>query len=112
MENERNEAVEETAAAPVNKAPETKETKSERPAQSAAKPVQKGNRKRKKVCAFCADKIDYIDYKDTARLRKYVSERAKILPRRISGTCAKHQRQLTTAIKRARHVALLPYISD
>jgi small subunit ribosomal protein S18 len=70
------------------------------------------NRRRKKVCAFCADKIDYIDYKDTARLRKFVSERAKILPRRISGTCAKHQRQLTIAIKRSRHVALLPYISD
>ena len=70
------------------------------------------NRRRKKVCAFCADKIDYIDYKDTARLRKFVSERAKILPRRISGTCAKHQRQLTIAIKRARHMALLPYISD
>ena len=69
-------------------------------------------RKRKKVCAFCADKVDYIDYKDAARLRKYISERAKILPRRISGTCAKHQRQLTVAIKRARHVALLPYISD
>ncbi|MBE6598882.1 MAG: 30S ribosomal protein S18 [Ruminococcaceae bacterium] len=56
--------------------------------------------------------MDEIDYKDTVRLRKFVSERAKILPRRISGTCAKHQRQLTTAIKRARHVALLPYISD
>ena len=69
-------------------------------------------RKRKKVCAFCADKVDYIDYKDAARLRKYISERAKILPRRISGTCAKHQRQLTIAIKRSRHVALLPYISD
>ena len=69
-------------------------------------------RRRKKVCAFCADKIDEIDYKDTARLRKYVSERAKILPRRISGTCAKHQRQLTVAIKRARHIALMPYISD
>ena len=69
-------------------------------------------RKRKKVCAFCADSIDEIDYKDVVRLRKCISERAKILPRRISGTCAKHQRQLTTAIKRARHVALLPYISD
>ena len=66
----------------------------------------------KKVCAFCADKIDYIDYKDTNRLRKFISERAKILPRRITGTCAKHQRQLTVAVKRARHIALLPYISD
>ena len=67
---------------------------------------------KKKVCAFCVDKVAEIDYKDIAKLRRYVSERAKILPRRISGTCAKHQRQLTTAIKRARHVALLPYTSD
>ena len=69
------------------------------------------NRKRKKVCIFCADKVDYIDYKD-AKLRKFISERGKILPRRISGTCAKHQRDVNTAIKRARQVALLPYICD
>ncbi|NLK39276.1 MAG: 30S ribosomal protein S18 [Clostridiales bacterium] len=69
-------------------------------------------RRRRKVCTFCVDKVDHIDYKDVPRLRKFISERAKILPRRISGTCAKHQRQLTNAIKRARHVALLPYISD
>ena len=67
---------------------------------------------RKKVCHFCADRVEAIDYKDVARLRKYVSERSKILPRRITGTCAKHQRELTIAIKRARHIALLPYISD
>ena len=67
---------------------------------------------KKKVCAFCQDKIDYIDYKDTAKLRRFVSERAKILPRRITGTCAKHQRQLTEAIKRARHIALLPFTSE
>ena len=67
---------------------------------------------KKKVCAFCVDKVAEIDYKDIAKLRRYVSERAKILPRRISGTCAKHQRQLTIAIKRARHIALLPYTSD
>ena len=67
---------------------------------------------KKKVCAFCVDKVAEIDYKDIAKLRRYVSERAKILPRRISGNCAKHQRQLTTAIKRARHIALLPYTSD
>lgn len=67
---------------------------------------------KKKVCAFCADKVEYIDYKDVARLRRFVSERAKILPRRITGTCAKHQRQLTTAIKRARHIALLPFSSE
>jgi small subunit ribosomal protein S18 len=68
--------------------------------------------KRKKVCAFCTDKVEHIDYKDMMRLRKCISERAKILPRRITGTCAMHQRQLTTAIKRARHIALLPYVSD
>ncbi|MBQ3848662.1 MAG: 30S ribosomal protein S18 [Clostridia bacterium] len=64
---------------------------------------------RKKVCPFCVEKAENIDYKDVAKLRKFVSERGKILPRRISGACAKHQRQLTTAIKRARHVALLPF---
>ena len=68
--------------------------------------------RRKKVCAFCADKIEHIDYKDIGRLKKCISERAKILPRRVTGTCAMHQRQLTVAIKRARHVALLPYIND
>ncbi len=69
-------------------------------------------RRRKKVCIFCADKVDFIDYKDSAKLRKFISERGKILPRRISGTCSKHQRELNTAIKRARQVALLPYVSD
>ena len=76
------------------------------------KPARPFVRRHRKVCAFCADKIDQVDYKDIARLRKCVSERSKILPRRITGPCAKHQRQLTVAIKRARHVALLPYISD
>ena len=75
----------------------------------SARPNRKG---RKKVCAFCVEKVDKIDYKDTAKLRRYTSERAKILPRRITGTCAKHQRELTTAIKRARQIALLPYTSD
>ena len=70
------------------------------------------NHKRKKVCIFCADKVEMIDYKDVAKLRKFISERAKILPRRVSGTCAKHQHELNTAIKRARQVALLPYVSD
>ena len=68
--------------------------------------------KRRKVCQFCADKMTHIDYKDTARLRKFLSERSKILPRRTTGTCAMHQRQLTDAIKRARQIALLPYVSD
>ena len=66
-------------------------------------------RRRKKVCIYCVDKNAVIDYKDVAKLRRYVSERGKILPRRITGNCAKHQRALTVAIKRARHVALLPY---
>jgi len=69
-------------------------------------------RKRRKVCTFCVDKITMIDYKDTAKLRRFLSERGKILPRRTTGTCAAHQRQLTTAIKRARHVALLPYVAE
>lgn len=69
-------------------------------------------RSRRKVCAFCVDKVESINYKDVAKLRRYMSERAKIVPRRVTGTCAKHQRQLTTAIKRARHLALLPYVSD
>ncbi len=69
-------------------------------------------RRRRKVCIFCADKVDFIDYKDSAKLRKFISERGKILPRRISGTCAKHQRELNVAIKRARQVALLPYVTD
>ena len=76
------------------------------------RPARQAPRKRKKVCIFCQDKVEYIDYKDAAKLRKFISERGKILPRRISGTCAKHQRQLTVAIKRARHIALMPYISD
>ena len=68
--------------------------------------------KRKKVCQFCVDKSEFIDYKDTAKLRKFISERAKILPRRTTGTCAYHQRQLTEAVKRARQVALRPYVTD
>lgn len=71
-----------------------------------------GRKSRKKVCAFCVEKAESIDYKDTAKLRKFTSDRAKILPRRVTGTCARHQRELTTAIKRARQVALMPYTSD
>jgi small subunit ribosomal protein S18 len=69
-------------------------------------------RSRRKVCAFCADKIEHIEYKDTGRLRKFVSERGKILPKRMSGNCAKHQRELTIAIKRSRHIALLPFAGE
>ncbi|NLM36944.1 MAG: 30S ribosomal protein S18 [Firmicutes bacterium] len=74
--------------------------------------VRERGRKKKRVCNFCVDKIEYVDYKDAARLRKFITERGKILPRRISGNCARHQRQLTVAIKRARQIALLPYTSE
>ena len=67
---------------------------------------------RKKVCAFCADKLESIDYKDVNRLKKYITEKGKILPRRQTGTCAKHQRELATAIKRARFMALIPYVGE
>lgn len=67
---------------------------------------------KKKVCAFCADKNLVIDYKDADKLRKYVSEKGKILPRRVTGLCAKHQREVTLAVKRARHIALLPYTAE
>lgn len=69
-------------------------------------------RTRRKVCAFCADKVEADDYKDVMKLRKFLSEKGKILPRRISGNCAKHQRQMTVSIKRARQIALLPYTTD
>ena len=68
--------------------------------------------KRKKVCLFCVDKVANIDYKAVDKLRRFTSERGKILPRRTTGTCAAHQRQLTVAIKRARQIALLPYVED
>jgi small subunit ribosomal protein S18 len=68
--------------------------------------------RRRKVCKFCADKIDYIDYKDVKLLVPFVPDRGKVLPRRMFGTCAEHQRKLTQAIKRARHIALLPFAAD
>ena len=80
-----------------------------------AKPKKRINKDRKpkrKVCSFCVDKVEHIDYKDAPRLRKFVSERGKILPRRISGSCARHQRAVTAAVKRARVIALLPFASD
>ena len=92
----------EEAVAPAEAAVET--------VKPARAPMNRG--KRRKVCQFCADKIEHIDYKDIKRLSKCVSERSKILPRRVTGTCAKHQRQVTVAVKRARTVALLAYISD
>ena len=73
---------------------------------------ERGRRPRRKVCSFCVDKVEEIDYKDANKLKRYITERGKILPRRISGTCAKHQRQLTVAIKSARCVALLPFTCE
>lgn len=77
--------------------------------EKSAHPVK---RTRKKVCQFCADRSEFIDYKDVAKLKKFMTERSKILPRRVTGCCAYHQRELTTAIKRARQLALIPYVSD
>ena len=79
--------------------------KNERPARPVKRP-------RKKVCQFCADRTEFIDYKDIAKLKKFMTERSKILPRRVTGCCAYHQRELTTAIKLARQLALIPYVSD
>ena len=78
----------------------------------ADRPMNRGRKARKKACGFCVDMVENIDYKDISRLRCYMSERGKILPRRVTGTCARHQRELTVAIKRARHLALLPYTAD
>jgi small subunit ribosomal protein S18 len=74
--------------------------------------MRERGRKRRKVCSFCVDKVEHIDYNETGRLRRYLTERGKILSRRISGNCAGHQRQLTQAIKRARQIAMLPYTAD
>ncbi|MDD2992481.1 MAG: small subunit ribosomal protein [Clostridiales bacterium] len=82
--------------------------RTERP-ERGGRPQRRG---RKKVCSFCVDRVEHIDYKDVVKLRKYISERSKIIPRRVTGTCAKHQRELTIAIKRARHLALLPFVSE
>jgi small subunit ribosomal protein S18 len=82
-----------------------KDTKTRKPTRSKYIP-------KRKICLFCRDKIEYIDYKDAAKLRPYITDRGKISPRRKSGTCAKHQRALTIAIKRARHLALLPFVAS
>ena len=87
-------------------------TKTEKSGSTDAPMKRRPIRRRKKVCVFCAEKNAVIDYKDVAKLKKYTSERGKILPRRITGNCAKHQRALTVAIKRARHVAIMPYVAD
>ncbi|NPV89199.1 MAG: 30S ribosomal protein S18 [Firmicutes bacterium] len=73
---------------------------------------ERGRRPRKRVCSFCVEKVESVDYKDVGKIRKYITERGKILPRRISGNCASHQRQVTLAIKRARNIALLPFTTE
>ena len=107
MDSEK-EVVQTAQAEPQNTAPASA------PAQTAPARSYRpqNNHKRTKVCQFCVDKCEQIDYKDAAKLRRFVSERSKILPRRTTGTCAMHQRQLTEAIKRARQIALLPYVTD
>ena len=88
-------------------------TKTDKPERTDAPMKRRVVRRRKKVCVFCADKTNAgIDYKDVNKLKRYVSERGKILPRRITGNCAKHQRALTVAVKRARHVSLMPYVVE
>ena len=86
--------------------------KSDKPERSDAPMKRRTIRRRKKVCVFCEDENNSIDYKDVNKLKRYISERGKILPRRITGNCAKHQRALTVAIKRARHIALMPYVVE
>ena len=95
----------------------TENTAEERPArqENTERPQRQSynrQQRRRKVCTFCTERDAVIDYKNPAQLRKFISERGKILPRKMTGTCARHQRQLTVAVKRARQVALLPYISD
>jgi len=82
------------------------------PVEEKAAPKKYKKSSRRKVCTFCVDKVETIDYKDVNKLRKYITEKGKILPRRQTGTCAKHQRELATAIKRARFMALIPYVGE
>ena len=122
MDNENIvEAVAEETAAPVEEAVAETAAPAEAGEQSAPAERQERSfskaapRRRKKVCQFCVDKVDEIDFKEfksPQKAKAFISERAKILPRRVTGCCARHQRQLTIAIKRARQLALLPYISD
>ena len=113
MDNEQVTTTVEETEAPAAEATSTEAPAAEEHAEK--RPYRQNgaaNHRRKKVCIFCQDKVTEIDYKDVMKLRKFVSERGKILPRRVTGTCAMHQRQVTTAIKRARYIALLPYTAD
>lgn len=114
MDNEKEVSAPAAPAAPAapTAAPAASAATTAAPAGKPAYRQNGMNRKKKKVCQFCVENLAEIDYKDTGRLRKYISERAKILPKRVTGTCAKHQRELAIAIKRARSMALLSYVSD
>jgi small subunit ribosomal protein S18 len=118
MTNEVMETEQSAPAAQQPAAPPRPEGRTEERGTSGDRRPQRGGRfgggrgGRRKVCAFCVDKIDVVDYKDPAKLRRYVTDRGKIEARRKTGTCARHQRRLTVAIKRARHLALLPYTGD
>lgn len=114
-------ATAESAAFPAEVGPALAEAGAALPVGPPAAPAPAGRPERKrggrytprrKVCIFCVDKVEEIDYKDAAKLRRFLSDRGKIEPRRKTGTCAKHQRRLTIALKRARHLALLPYTSE
>ena len=110
--NLENVAVQEEVVAPVTENTEAPAAPAE---EGVRKPYRSGNmnnRRKKKVCLFCTDKTATIDYKEAGKLRKFTSESGKILPRRVTGTCAMHQREVTRAIKLARVVALLPYTND
>jgi small subunit ribosomal protein S18 len=105
----------ETEAPTAAAAPEAREPAGDRPDRGGDRRDERPRRRgggrfgRRRVCSFCVDKVDSIDYKEPAKLRRYISDRGKIEPRRKTGTCARHQRMLTMALKRARHVALLPF---
>jgi len=111
-EDENQNPVEAQESEPLQ--PEAAEAEGERPAEAAARPERRRPRyiSRRKVCFFCVEKVKRIDYKDVDGLRRYLSDRGKIEPRRKTGTCARHQRRLTIALKRARHLALLPYTAE
>lgn len=114
MDNEK--TTNSAPAAQSNDRPQNndREQRNDRPERRERSNDRRGGQRRgrRKVCAFCVDKADHIDYKDISKLRRFMTDRAKIMPRRMTGTCAHHQRMLTGAIKRARHVALLPFVND
>lgn len=109
MDNTENTAVQATENVAAAEPAAERTERPERP----ERPQRPANRqRRRKVCTFCTERDAVIDYKNPAQLRKFISERGKILPRRMTGTCARHQRELTNAVKRARQIALLPYVTD